>query len=142
MQIQSKYFGTIEINPETIIEMVQPIYGFETSKRYTLISDEEIGTDLVWFQSVDDKEVCFILANPQRFVSDVNIELVMDDLNIVQAKALEDVDVLSIVSVGETFEKSTLTLKSPIILNSKNNHGAQLILNQDLPFKASMGEIC
>ena len=42
MQIQSKYFGLIEIMPETIIDMIQPVYGFESSKRYTLISDEEI----------------------------------------------------------------------------------------------------
>lgn len=138
MQIQSKYFGTIDIKDETIIEMIQPIYGFESSKRYTLISDEEIGTDLVWFQSVDDKDICFILANPNRFVQDIRLELSKDDLTIVKANSLEEVDVLSIVSLGETFEQSTMNLKSPIILNSKNNCGAQLILNQELPFKASM----
>lgn len=138
MQIQSKYFGTIDIKAETIIEMIQPIYGFESSKRYTLISDEEIGTDLVWFQSVDDKDICFILANPNRFVQDIRLELSQDDLTIVKANTLDEVDVLSIVSLGETFEQSTMNLKSPIILNSKNNCGAQLILNQELPFKASM----
>lgn len=138
MQIQSKYFGTIDIKAETIIEMIQPIYGFESSKRYTLISDKEIGTDLVWFQSVDDKDICFILANPNRFVQDIRLELSQDDLTIVKANTLDEVDVLSIVSLGETFEQSTMNLKSPIILNSKNNCGAQLILNQELPFKASM----
>ncbi len=138
MQIQSKYFGLIEIMPETIIDMIQPVYGFESSKRYTLISDEEIGTDLVWFQSIEEKDVCFVLANPTRFVPNLDIELSSGDLNTVQANKLEEVDLLCIVSLGDTFEESTLNLKSPILLNSKNNQGAQLILNQDLPFKARM----
>lgn len=118
--------------------MIQPVYGFESSKRYTLISDEEIGTDLVWFQSIEDKDVCFVLANPTRFVPNLDIELSSGDLNTVQANTLEEVDLLCIVSLGDTFEESTLNLKSPILLNSKNNQGAQLILNQDLPFKARM----
>ncbi len=138
MQIQSKYFGLIEIMPETIIDMIQPVYGFESSKRYTLISDEEIGTDLVWFQSIEEKDVCFVLANPTRFVPNLDIELSSGDLNTVQANTIEEVDLLCIVSLGDTFEESTLNLKSPILLNSKNNQGAQLILNQDLPFKARM----
>ena len=138
MQIQSKYFGLIEIMPETIIDMIQPVYGFESSKRYTLISDEEIGTDLVWFQSIEEKDVCFVLANPTRFVPNLDIELGSGDLNTDQANTIEEVDLLCIVSLGDTFEESTLNLKSPILLNSKNNQGAQLILNQDLPFKARM----
>lgn len=138
MQIQTKYFGTIEIKSETIIDMIQPIYGFETLKRYTLISDEEIGTDLMWFQSIDDKDVCFMLANPERFVQAAKIEIQTDDLNIVNTQDSKDCDVLCIVSLGETFEESTLNLKSPIVLNSTNNQGAQLILNQDLPFKARL----
>lgn len=138
MQIQTKYFGTIEIKTETIINMVQPIYGFESLKQYTLISDEEIGTDLMWFQSIDDKDVCFMLANPERFVQDMKIEIQTNDLSIVDTQDSKDLDVLCIVSLGETFEESTLNLKSPIVLNSKNNQGAQLILNQDLPFKSRL----
>ena len=138
MQIQTKYFGTIEIKTETIIHMVQPIYGFESLKKYTLISDEEIGTDLMWFQSIDDKDVCFMLANPERFVQDTKIEIQTDDLSVVDTQDSKDIDVLCIVSLGETFEESTLNLKSPIVLNSKNNQGAQLILNQDLPFKSRL----
>jgi flagellar assembly factor FliW len=138
MLIQTKYFGTIEIKPETIIDMIQPIYGFETDKRFTLISDEEIGTDLVWFQSIEHQNVCFILANPNRFVKDSKIEITEDTMSMVGCDQSHELDVLCIVSLGETFEQSTLNLKSPIIHNSKNNQGAQVILNQDLPFKASM----
>lgn len=138
MEIQSKYFGTIDIQQETIIEMIQPIYGFETLKRFTLISDQEIGTDLLWFQSLDQTEICFMVANPNAFVKDLKIELSNDDLSSVDAQDIDTIDVLSIVSLGETFEQSTLNLKSPILLNSKNNKGAQVILNQDLPFRANL----
>jgi flagellar assembly factor FliW len=138
MEIQSKYFGKLEISPETIIEMIQPIYGFESSKRFTLLSDQDIGTDLLWFQSIDEQNVCFMLANPSSFINNVMFEISEEELKIVNANHLDDIDVLTIVSLGETFDKSTLNLKSPILLNSKNNHGAQIILNQDLPFKASL----
>jgi len=138
MQIQTKYFGTIEIKPETIIQMIQPIYGFEDDKRFTLITDEEIGTDLVWFQSVDHQDVCFILANPNRFVQDTRIEVTDEYASLIDSNNAQELDVLCIVSLGETFEQSTLNMKSPIVLNSSNNQGAQIILTQDLPFKARM----
>jgi len=138
MEIQSKYFGTIDIQDETIIEMIQPIYGFESLKRFTLISDQEIGTDLLWFQSLDQADICFMVANPNAFVKDIKIELNSEDINSVGAHEIDDIDVLSIVSLGETFEQSTMNLKSPILLNSKNNKGAQVILNQDLPFRANL----
>ena len=64
--------------------------------------------------------------------------MTQDDLELVRASHMDDVDILSIVSLGETFEQSTINLKSPIVLNSKNNVGAQIILNQDLPFKARL----
>ncbi len=138
MEIQSKYFGKIEIDAKTIIEMVQPIYGFEASIRYTLLSDQDIGSDLLWFQSIDDEKVCFMVANPATFIKNTIIEMTQDDLELVRASHMDDVDILSIVSLGETFEQSTINLKSPIVLNSKNNVGAQIILNQDLPFKARL----
>ena len=138
MEIQSKYFGKIEIDAKTIIEMVQPIYGFESSIRYTLLSDQDIGSDLLWFQSIDDEKVCFMVANPATFIKNTIIEMTQDDLELVRASHMDDVDILSIVSLGETFEQSTINLKSPIVLNSKNNVGAQIILNQDLPFKARL----
>ena len=62
----------------------------------------------------------------------------MDELSVLSTLDLNELDVLCIVSLGETFETSTLNLKSPIVLNSKNNQGAQIILNQDLPFKARL----
>jgi flagellar assembly factor FliW len=138
MEIQSKYFGEIEIQSETIIEMIQPIYGFESLKQFTLISDQEIGTDLLWFQSLEQVDVCFMVANPFAFVKDVNFDINQNDLKSVEADDREDIDIFSIVSLGETFEQSTLNLKSPILLNVKNNKGAQIILNQELPFRASL----
>ena len=138
MNIQTKYFGTLEIQAETIIEFIQPIYGFEDCHRYTLLADEELGSDLMWLQGIDQPEVCFMLANPTTLYPEIEFQLKASETELMKVSDTKEIDVLCIVSLGEQFSDSTVNLKSPLLFSSEHNLGMQCILDQDLPLKAKL----
>ena len=89
MEITSKFFGVTPINPDTIVTMIQPIYGFEDAKNYTIITDQEIGNSILWFQSLEQTETCFILANPEAFALKTPGSLSSDVLDLLQVRSEE-----------------------------------------------------
>ena len=64
MQVSTRDFGLVTVEPENIIEFQQPMFGFENFKNYILLYDEEIGQHFTWLQSVEDPGLCFLLADP------------------------------------------------------------------------------
>ena len=138
MNIQTKYFGTLEIQAETIIEFIQPIYGFEDCHRYTLLADEDLGSDLMWLQGIDQPEVCFMVANPTALFPEVSFQFKATETELLKVQDTKDIDVLCIVSLGEQFADSTVNLKSPLLFSPEHNLGMQSILDQDLPLKAML----
>ncbi len=61
MQIETRDFGRAEINEKDIITFVKPILGFEEYTRFVMLIDDEI-TGFAWLQSVEEKELCFIIV--------------------------------------------------------------------------------
>ena len=61
MQIETRDFGPIDIKESNIITFKQPLYGFEDYTQYVLVSDRNMGSGICWLQSIEQKEVCFIL---------------------------------------------------------------------------------
>lgn len=142
MKIKTKYYGEIEIDPKTIIEMKQPLYGLEQYTQFTILRDESIGDKLVWLQSVEESEICFLVTQPHHFVRDYQFELSYEALADVSAMKKEDVEVFSIVVPGSEFKDSTMNLKSPIVINPYTNHAMQVILEENYPFKHRMFQTC
>lgn len=136
MNIQTKLFGILEIPIETIITFIHPIYGFEDCLRYTLLADEELGSDLMWLQGIDQPEICFMVANPNTLFPEVSFQLNDRSAELLRVKDVKDIDVLCIVSLAESFSASTVNLKSPLLFSPEHNLGMQCILDQDLPLKA------
>lgn len=142
MEITSKFFGVTPINPDTIVTMIQPIYGFEDAKNYTIITDQEIGNSILWFQSLEQTETCFILANPEAFALKTPGSLSSDVLDLLQVSSIEDLDFAYIINIKESLETATVNLKSPIVFNPVTKKAAQIILNEDLPLRERLTVPC
>jgi len=142
MEIQSKFFGVTTIHPDTIINMIQPIYGFTQAQRYTLMSDASIGDSLVWMQSIDYQDICFILANPQAFALKTPSSLPLEVLDLFEVNSFEELDVAYIVNIKDSLEQATVNLKSPVIFNPISKKAAQIILNEDLPLRERLISSC
>lgn len=132
MKCNTRDFGEVEINEDEIVEFVQPPFGFEKYGRYAFLYDEAIGTDVVWLQSVDDADVCFILFDPSALNSFYKPTLSPKD----EAMLGEGELLCWVIGVVPTdFKKATVNLRSPIIVNMQTRRGAQIVLEQDYPFR-------
>lgn len=135
MQIETRDFGMIDIEEKNVITFKQPIFGFEEYTQYVLVSDSNMGSGICWLQSIEEKDVCFILMNPLEVCKDYAPVVMQDVLFTLQAAPEDDLDCWVITVIGKTFQDSTVNLKSPIIINHKMNFAMQIILEQDYPIR-------
>ncbi|MED1672239.1 flagellar assembly protein FliW [Pallidibacillus thermolactis] len=130
MNIQTKYFNEITIEEKNIIHFEHGIPGFLEEKQFVLLPLTE---DNVYYvlQSVQTSELAFVVTNPFLFFKDYDFNL--DDATVEQLeiKDATDVAVYSILTLQDPFEKTTANLQAPIIINTKNNHAKQVILNDE-----------
>ena len=122
MKIDSAIFGEIEINKETIIKFRGGIPGF-SEEDYVIIEDE--GNNVFfWLQSVENPIVSLPLINAAFFVKDykpiINSELFNETKE-------EDLAIYNIVKVSEDIKNMTVNLKGPIVIDTKEKKGMQVI---------------
>lgn len=134
MRIETRDFGEIEVGEKEIVTFFQPVYGFESLTRYVFLHDESLGEQFAWLQSVENADVCFILANPSlvdpAYAPRIPAEFVGE---------LDGEYMWWLVAViPEQLEKATVNLKSPIVVNFERGLAAQVILDEDLPIHSPL----
>ncbi len=130
MSFDTTRFGPVAISEDKIIHFVQGIPGFKDVRRYILIDHDEDGV-FRWLQAVDRPEVAFLLTNPVLFKSDYNIVLRTGELRTLGAEDPEHLVIFVMVCFHRESNTMTLNLKGPVVLNSLNMRGIQLILDRD-----------
>ncbi|MCF6096387.1 flagellar assembly protein FliW [Thermovorax subterraneus] len=126
MKIKTKFFGEIEVVEEKIINFPDGIIGFEDLKRFVLI--DHPGCDAIkWLQSVDEEGFALPVVEPVGFFPDYAPVLCESDLRKLKLGSVEDAVVLTVLTVPQEVEKTTVNLKGPIVLNPLERLGAQLI---------------
>lgn len=131
MVLQTKHFGEIEIIEKSILRFDMGLPGFELLKDFILIGSEEEASPFKWLQCVNEPQMAFAIANPFLIVKDYDFELSDEAADRLEIEKGEDIAVYVIVVVLDDFEKISMNLKAPLIINSRNNKGAQIILDTD-----------
>jgi flagellar assembly factor FliW len=126
MKILSKHFGEIEIQEDHIITFPKGLIGLEDNKRYVLIEFEE-NSMVYWLQSIEDPDLCFIVANPYSFKSDYVLDVYEDDLKLIEMDDEKNVMVLVILNVSLETKKITANLLGPLVINTNKNLGVQAV---------------
>ena len=132
MKISTRDFGEVEIQEENIYHFSQTIFGFDEIKDYTILHDKEFGDGVVWLQSIQNPDLCFILIDPIGLSADY-----FPVLPVGSDKLLGEGDCYCwvIAVIPQSVKDSTVNLKSPIFLNSQNHLAAQIILENDYPIR-------
>lgn len=126
MQIDTKYFGLIEIQEKDIIEFREGIPGFLNLKKYALMHDNSCFS---YLQSLENKHVCFVVISPAIIMENYDIMICEDTVNKLEIKKPKDVAVFAIINIHEDAKDITANLKAPIIINASNRTGRQEILD-------------
>jgi len=140
LKIQTKYIGDITIDPKNVINFANGLPGFNDEKKFVLLPIP--GTSSGAFQTLQSTktaELAFVVTNPYQMYKDYEFRLDQPTIDQLQIESEEDLLILTIVTLTTPFEKSTINLKAPIIVNLKQQQGKQYILNNySFPTKAPL----
>jgi len=125
MELQTKPYGTIDVDERQYIDFPYGIFGFENLKRYVLLDAEQ--QPFYWLQSADVQDIAFVLINPFLFRPDYNIDVPDEDLEEIGIVEPTQALVFSIVTIPENQSKMTANLQGPIIVNKDTRQGRQSI---------------
>jgi len=131
MLLKTRHFGEIEVDDEKIITFDAGLPGFEELKDFLIIEGSDDTSPFKWLQCVSDPQIAFAIANPFMIVRDYDFEISDEDAARLGIEKGEDIAVYAIVVVPENPERMTMNLKAPLIINSRNRKGAQIILDTD-----------
>ena len=144
MLIKTKIFGEVEISDEKILTFENGIIGFPELKHFTLIHDEEKGTDagIRYFQSIEEPAFAMPVMNPLMVCENYNPQVSEEFLSNLGNLSDENIVVLVTVTVPSDLTKMTVNLQGPIIINSEEKKGAQIIVEgNEYPVKFPIYEI-
>lgn len=144
MLVKTKYFGEIELTEEKIITLDRGLMGFEEYKRYTILYDceKEGGTNIMWFQSVDEQGLVLPMINPLIVKDDYNPVVEDELLGQLGEITEENLVILLTMTVPENIEEMSVNLKAPVIINADTRKGVQIIVeNQDYEVKYKVYDV-
>lgn len=131
IEINSKAFGRVQIQPEQMIEFPDGLLGFENFKDFALIEENE-ETPFKWLQSLKEESLAFILIQPEIFLDSYKPLIPEDELEGLDLESVEEALRMVIVTIPkENPVEMTANLQGPILINKKTRRGKQLISRDD-----------
>lgn len=129
MKINTTRFGEVEINEDSIFELVGPIFGYDNERQFALIEHKE-NSRFKWLQSLNSPDLAFAITIPGVFGIDYVYELPEDVQEELQIETADDILTFNIVLIPhENPRKATINLLAPLIFNVNTKKGAQVILS-------------
>ncbi|MDD1514476.1 flagellar assembly protein FliW [Priestia megaterium] len=127
MKISTSYHGDIEIDNQQTLTFNQGIPGFLEETEFVILPLPEAEAFQV-LQSIQTKEVAFIITDPFQFFLDYDFQLEPQEIEKLQLKQAEDAAVYVLLTMSDSVEKITANLQAPVIINTKQQLAKQVIL--------------
>lgn len=128
MKFISKVHGEIEYEESNIITFNKGIPGFNELKKFILLDLHEY-EPFKLLQSLEDDEIAMIVTSPYEFFKDYEIKLGDETIKDLKIESPEQVTILTTITLNSDPEKITTNLQGPIVINTSNNIGEQIILD-------------
>ena len=135
ISIETRDFGTIEVDENDVYDFPNGLYAFEDSKKFALLSP--LGDDVypMWLQSMDDPGLCFIVFNPVLIDGGFTVMLADNERSQLGLDKDGDATARVIAKVPADYKHTTVNMKSPIVINKQQHKAIQVILPLDYPFR-------
>lgn len=132
MQILTKVFGEIVIDDDKIIHFPKGIIGFPELTEFTLVHDEEKGTESIhWLQSLQEPAFAMPVMDPLIVCPGYNPEADDELLGVIGEIVPEELLVLVTVTVPKDLTRMSVNLKGPIVINAAEKKAVQIIVEGD-----------
>lgn len=127
MIIDTTRFGEVEISDKKIINFQQGIPGFDSYKRFALITTEET-EPFHWLQSIEESSIALAVINPFALFPDYAPRVSQESLDVIGDPSDDDIFLLTVAVIPSEPVRMTTNLVSPILINTVTNEGTQTIL--------------
>ncbi|HTX18014.1 MAG TPA: flagellar assembly protein FliW [Bacteroidota bacterium] len=120
MKWKNHQFGEFEFDDDHVLTFPEGIIGFEECRRFVLVNDED-SRPFHWLVSVEEEGLSFPLIDPRLLIPEYAKEF----------GAKEDSTVLVVATIREDVERSTVNLRSPVVISNVLRTGKQVIIDSD-----------
>lgn len=128
MIVQSARLGALHIVDKDIITFQTGILGFPESESYVWVQSIEPNLPIECLQCTKNADLTFIVVDPFLFAPEYEFDLsdeVKQNLNISSKEQV----VVRVILTARSDNNTTVNLRAPLIMNTSNNHAAQIILD-------------
>lgn len=126
MEIETKPFGSVEIEEDKVLTIKEGLLGFEGKERYALIGREE-EQPFEWLQSVEDPTLAFVVCQASAIIPDYQLSMLQEDFNDLDSDDEDNLSIYLIVVVPDNPSDMTVNMKGPVIINERTFVGKQII---------------
>lgn len=136
MKVETFLFGSIEVNPEQLIEFPQGLCGLEEFKKFVLVHESEDGDPASFtLQSVEDPAVALQIIDPHAL--GFSYELALDDEEV-KCIELDEPNHLAVMLVllkpEDAADKAiNANLRAPLLINTRSRRAMQKVLTKVRP---------
>jgi len=127
--IETKYFGTMSYEDESVFDFPYGLPAFEEEKRFVFIEIAEYAP-LVFLQSLTRPSLCFLALPVLSVDPDYRLELSSEDRAALELEGQSErgggILALALLSLHDGFP-ATANLMAPLVLNVKTRQGLQSI---------------
>jgi flagellar assembly factor FliW len=129
-EFDTTHFGRISYEPNSTFYFPRGLPGFDEVRAFLALSFAD-RAPLVFLQSLERPELCFITLPVQAAEPEYRLEIAPEDLDLIglasRAKPQIGKDVLCLAVLSVREEGPTANLLAPIVVNLQNRHGVQAI---------------
>ena len=129
MIVKSIKLGDIEIAEQDCFIFPQGIFGFEKLEKFAFVKrDQE--SPFYFLQSCEDENITFICVDPFKFFSDYQVALPDDKWHELGINDKKSVYILCLATIPMEYQKTSVNLMAPLIINLEKKCGQQVILEK------------
>ena len=133
MKAETRYFGTVDIEDEKVLNFPMGIIGLENLKKFALIYDieREEKSKISWLQSLEEPALALPVISPFD-IKEEYTPIIEDELmKNIGDPADADTLIFVTMSIPSELTKMTANLKAPIIINTVNREAMQVIVENE-----------
>ena len=128
MQLNTKYFGPIDYDPEDVLSFPNGLVGFDTETAFLLLPFEGSDGNLLCFQSVQTPSLAFVAMDPFALSPSYTPVLSSEELGFLGVQKSEELCYYVLCVVREPVSESTVNLRCPIVIQPDQKTAIQVIL--------------
>jgi flagellar assembly factor FliW len=126
MRINTKFLGEIDIDDHRKVLFPKGLFGFENYTEFAIFNAEQ--PPFYYFQSLENKDICFILLDPFLFRPDYEVDIAQEEMNVIGMRESERTAVFAIATIPNDGGAITANLQGPLVINEETKRGCQIAL--------------